>query len=111
MGRKKVMIAFADRRLDPKDHVEDIKKAIESASLGLRYRHKIIIEEFNLVEVMGFISLVVKVPDNKKIKSLGIRLKGISRYLIHECEFPYKNYLVGDRLLSYFEWEMEKGDS
>lgn len=109
MGRKKVMITFADRRLDPKDHIEDIQKAIESASLNLRYRHKIIIEEFNL-EGNGFISLVVKVPDNKKIKSLGIRLKGISRYLIHECEFPYKDYLVGDRLLSYFEWEKKNGD-
>ena len=102
MGRKKVMIAFADRRLDPVDHVEDIKKAIESASLNLRYRHKIIIEEFNL-EGMGFISLVVKIPDNKVIKSLGIRLKGISRYLIHECKFQYKDYLVSTRLLYYFE--------
>lgn len=103
MGRKKVMIAFADRRLDPKDHVEDIKKAIENANRTLKYRHKISIEKVNM-EDNGFMTLVIKVPDDKVINSIGMRLRGISRYLIHECKFPYKDYLVSTRLLYYFEW-------
>ena len=99
---KKVTIAFADRRLDPKDHQKDIQNAILNAKLNLMCRHKIVIEDFTF-EPNGLISLMIEVPDSKDFSNAGSRLKGISKYLMNYCKFPYKNYLVGTRLLLYFD--------
>ena len=97
---KTVMICFANRMLDMKDHVDDVEEAIHNANGYLISRNKMRIKDFRIDE-HGFMHLSMIAPKGKEIK-WGYTLRGLSRYLLRECEFPYKDYLVGNRLLYYF---------
>ena len=97
---KKVIIVFADPRINPKEHAKDLKDAIEHAYFNLRYRSNIVIQGFTMDDD-GLMHLKIFIPDGVKFNA-GNRLRGISNYLISQCEFPYKEYRVGNRLLHYF---------
>ena len=99
---KKVSIFFSDRRLKASDCRADILNACHKASLNLEMRHNVKILNVSFFWDAFFLSL--DIPDAAaETFSIGNHLRGISSYLIKNCEFDYGSYRVGNRLLEYVD--------
>lgn len=102
MVTKKVLIAFADPTIKVADHSQDLRDAVDSASVNLRARHKIVLHQPAVLEC-GDMEIRLDIPNEKAHGfACGVHLRGISSYLLKYCSYPYKEHMVGTRLLYYF---------
>ena len=100
MVSKFVQIEFADPRIRAIDAAQDIRKAIQSASLNLYSRYDVQLQEPPWTD--GRVVIEVRIPENiVNTFRVGYRLRGISAYLLKRCNGRYDQYLVGKRLLTY----------
>lgn len=102
MVDKKIKIEFVKSGVNAIDHITDIRKGVESASLNLYSRHGIQLQTA-MTEGNGVV-LELRIPENLIDGfSYGNRLRGISTYLLTKCGGKYTDYQVGRRLLMYVE--------
>lgn len=100
MVSKFVQIEFADPRIRAIDAAQDIRKAIQSASLNLYSRYDVQLQEPSWTD--GKVVIEVRIPEDiVDTFKVGYRLRGISAYLLKRCNGRYEQYLVGKRLLTY----------
>ena len=84
------------------DHYDDVLNACHHASLNLELRHKVKMTNVSFFEGAVFITL--DIPNTAaKTFSIGNHLRGISSYLIKNCDFDYGQYRIGKRLLQYVD--------
>lgn len=103
----------ADSRLDLGEHFQAFREAVLSASHNLYSRHGIVLdcdEDSIIYDDHGGYYLTLHIPEEiifrkdyvRKDFNIGLRLKGISHYLLHHARhFAYDDYCVGTRLLNY----------
>jgi hypothetical protein len=102
MVNKKVRIEFADPRINAIDAISDIRKAAENAAMNLNMRYDIQLQ-YPMPE-NGMVTVGIRIPeDQAEGFAFGNRLRGISSYLLKNCNGKYNQYLVGKRLLTYTE--------
>ena len=100
---KCVQIEFADSSMKAIDAIYDIREGVKSASLNLYSRYNVRIET-PMLYGEDKVVLELKIPEEiVKMFSIGPHLKGISTYLLKNCNGRYDQYLVGKRLLVYTE--------
>ncbi len=100
---KNVQIEFANSSMKAIDAIHDIREGVRSASLNLYSRYDV---QIQIPRLCGEDKVVVeiKIPEEIVEKfSIGPHLKGISNYLLKNCNGRYDKYLVGKRLLVYTE--------
>lgn len=103
MVTKKLLIAFADPTIKVADHAQDLRYAVDEASVNLRARHKVVLH-LPTVREYGSMEIQIDIPDEKADGfAYGVHLRGISSYLLKHCSYPYKEHKVGTRLLHYIE--------
>lgn len=103
MVTKTVMIEFANARIKAADCYTDIFNACKIAKINLANRHHIILHAPFIHD--GRVLFNIDIPDKKADGfNVGSRLRGISNALLacDNADF-YKRYLVGNRLLRYYE--------
>lgn len=104
MIQKNYLIEFAHPTIKAVDHLDDIRMAIAHASSNLLSRYGIELGR-PLVTENNSVTVTVGIPDEMVIDfNAGNRLRGISRYLLKSCSFPYQDYLIGTRLMTYTDW-------
>lgn len=97
---KKVQIDFADSSIKAIDHIQDIRRAVENASLNLNMRYNVVLQ-YPMPE-NGRVVLEIRIPDEMvESFSYGKRLRGISNFLLNSCGGRYQQHQVGNRLLTY----------
>lgn len=97
---KKVQIDFADSSIKAIDHIQDIRRAVENASLNLNMRYNVVLQ-YPMPE-NGRVVLEIRIPDEMVDSfSYGKRLRGISNFLLNSCGNRYQDHQVGNRLLTY----------
>ena len=106
MVTKKVCIAFADPRIKVEDHLNpDICDAIARASHNLYCRYKIKLQMPSITKDK-YLRIELEIPDERVENfNIGRHLRGLSIHLLKSRPEYYKQYLVGKRLLYY--WEIE----
>ena len=100
---KSIQIEFASSEIKAVDAIADIRNGVTSASWNLRARYGVQIET---PVVFGDDKVVVEVKIPEELVStfaIGPHLKGVSSYLLKQCNGRYGDYVVGNRLLSYTE--------
>ena len=100
---KNIQIEFANSEIKAVEAIADIRNAVTSASWNLRARYGVQIQP---PKVFGDDKVVVEVKIPEEIAStfaIGPHLKGVSTYLLKQCNGRYGDYVVGKRLLSYTE--------
>lgn len=100
---KNIQIEFADSEIKAVDAIADIRNGVKSASLNLFSRYGV---QIQTPMVYGDDKVVVEVKIPEEIVStfaIGPHLKGVSTYLLKQCNGRYEDYVVGKRLLSYTE--------
>lgn len=97
-----------NRKLDLGGYFPEFHHALMHASTNLYSKSGIIVDterDSVIYDGVNGYYITMKVPKNimngESIDNLGGRLKGISWYLLHKTETPYKKYCVGTRLLNY----------
>ncbi len=104
MINKNYIVEFAHPLLKATEHITDIRAALSYASINLKNRHGIELGH-PLITDTNSVTVTISVPDKLADSfNAGNHLKGVSRYLLNSCAFPYRDYLVGTRLLNYSEW-------
>lgn len=102
MVNKKIRIEFVKSGVNAIDHIADIRKGVESASLNLYSRYGIQLQ--TAMPEGNRVVLELRIPDDLIDGfSYGNRLRGISTYLLTKCGDRYTDYQVGRRLLMYVE--------
>ncbi len=100
---KNIQIEFADARIRAVDAIHDIRKAAESASLNLYSRYDVQLQ-YPMLADNDRVIVEIKIPDSIVNEfAIGNHLRGISNYLLKRCNGRYNQYVVGKRLLNYFE--------
>ena len=100
---KHIILEFADSRIHASDRLHDIREAAEYAGLNLFGRFEVRLGYPKLTE-KGDVMVEVGIPDTiAENFSVGNHLRGISRYLLRRYGDRYREYLVGKRLLLYFD--------
>lgn len=102
MISKWIQIEFADNSIRAIDEIGNIRKAVESASLNLNLRHNVILQ-YPMPTENDKVVLEIKIPEDKEDFAIGNHLRGISTYLLKNCNGRYNGNLVGKRLLTYIE--------
>ena len=100
---KNIQIEFADSSIKAIDAIHDIIEGVKSASLNLYSRHGVRICH---PMICGKDKVVVEMKIPEEIIdnfSIGPHLKGISNYLLKNCNGRYSQYRIGKRLLKYTE--------
>ena len=98
---KTVQIEFADSNWNTADHIIDLRKARQSASLNLFSRYGVRLEEPRLISDSQVV-MDVRIPEEiVSTFSIGNHLRGLSAFLIKYCNGKYSDALVGNRLLNY----------
>lgn len=100
-----VEIGFADPRMVAVNHMADISEAVEHASINLAARYHVRLS----APSMGYDSnrqphVVVQIDIPSEIAdtfSIGNHMRGVATYLLNSGGFPYREHLVGSRLLWY----------
>jgi len=99
---KIVQIEFADPRIKAIDAIYDIRKAAQNAGLNLYSRYNVQLQMPIVID--DKVVLKLKIPDKiSNTFALGNHLRGISSYLLKQCNGKYDQYVMGKRLLSYSE--------
>lgn len=104
---KKVLITFAKPgiKIDRKDQWDDIFNAVDTASVNLRSRYKVLVTSLEQTKHDQYI-LELNIPDEMASGfSIGNHLRGISSYLLSKSSRKdiYKANKIGNRLLQYVE--------
>lgn len=99
--QKHIEIYFTDPLISMKDHKSDIMAALKHASHNLYSRYKIDM----IMPIREIDNKVVIILDGDMDEdfNVGNHLRGISSYLLHHCEYPYKQHRIGSRLLYYYD--------
>lgn len=99
---KRIQIEFADPGIKAIDHIQDIRKAAESAGLNLYSRYKVQLQ-YPMPDGDRVV-VEIKIPEDKADTfAIGNHLRGISNYLLSKWNDRYHQYLIGKRLLNYNE--------
>lgn len=102
MVDRKIRIEFVKSGVNAIDHIADIRKGVESASLNLYSRYGIQLQ--TAMPEGSSVVLELRIPEDLvEGFSYGNRLRGISTYLLTKCGSKYTSYQVGKRLLMYVE--------
>lgn len=102
MVNKKVVITFANPKMDAMNAITDIRAAVKKVSLNLYSRHDVQLQ-YPMPE-NGKVVLELRIPEEKAAEfSYGHHLKGIAKFLKENCQGRYDPYFVGTRLLNYTE--------
>jgi hypothetical protein len=96
---KKVQIEFANSKIRAIDHIQDIRKAAESAGLNLYSRYDVQLQ-YPMPEGNNVV-VEIRIPEKHADFTIGKHLRGISNYLLSKRGEYYRPYLVGNRLLNY----------
>ena len=99
MVKKKINICFANPKINMSDHLNDLIEAVTWASHNLAMRHRIKIEG-PILKNDKWITIFVE--SEEEVQNIGRHLRGISIYLLKNKKC-YSNYLIGKRLLYYFD--------
>ncbi len=110
MVTKRIQLEFADTTVKAIDHIQDIRKAAESAGLNLLSRYDV---QLQYPKPTADDKVVVEIYIPEEIVdtfAVGNHLRGISSYLLDERKYGdrYKKYCVGKRLLNYIELDAEE---
>lgn len=100
---KYIKIEFANPNIKAIDTLQDILQAIKHAAINLKSRYDVTIEKVRVYSednVIIEMSIPTSICENY---SIGRHLKGISNYLLKQCNGKYDEYVVGKRLLFYTE--------
>lgn len=100
---KYIKIEFANPNIKAIDALQDIVQAIKHATVNLKSRYDVTIEKLRIYSednVIIEMSIPISICENF---SIGRHLKGISNYLLKQCNGKYDKYVVGKRLLFYTE--------
>ena len=95
---KVILLHLVKTNDDLSNHIDEIQEAIDKANRNLYGRFGIFLRDLEICP--GGFLIKMTYPDNIEIKNVGIRLKGISQYLLKHYPF-YKDCLVGTRLFTY----------
>lgn len=107
---KNIQIDFADPSMKAVNAIHDIREGVRSASLNLYSRYDVQIQTPMLYDVDKVV-VEIKIPEEiVETFSIGPHLKGISNYLLKNCNGRYDQYLVGKRLLMYTEVATPNGE-
>lgn len=95
-----VQIDLATNTTTAYEHYPEIKKAVESASLGLYSKHDVQIKD---VQAVGeHVIMHVAIPDDiAPTFQIGYHLRGISAYLMRNYRDTYAPLIVAKKLLVY----------
>lgn len=100
---KNIQIEFADSSIKAITAIHDIREGVRSASLNLYSRYDVQIQT-PMLYGEDKVVVEIKIPEEiVETFSIGPHLKGISNYLLKNCNGRYDQYLVGKRLLVYTE--------
>ena len=109
MVNKKVVITFANPKMNAIDAISDIRAAVKKVSLNLYSRHDVQLQ-YPMPE-NGKVVLELRIPEENATEfSYGHHLKGIARFLKENCAGRYAPYFVGTRLLNYTEVTAAESD-
>lgn len=100
---KNIQIEFANSSMKAINAIHDIREGVKNASLNLYSRYDVQIQTPMLY---GDDKVVVEIKIPEEIVetfSIGPHLKGVSSYLLKNCNGRYDRYVVGKRLLVYTE--------
>ena len=97
-----VALEFAKPNLKVIYHLDDIRSAVSNAQKNLLAKHDITIEDLFVSNNQAIICMSIP-KDSVENFSIGNHLRGISHYLLHQCSFPYSEYLDGTRLLHFYK--------
>lgn len=98
---KRVILKFADSKIKAIDHIHDLRRATENASLNLNLRYNVVLQ-YPMPTDDDQVYLDIRIPDElAESFSYGKRLRGISNYLLSTRRDFYEQHLVGNRLLTY----------
>ena len=100
---KNIQIEFANSSMKAINAIHDIREGVKNASLNLYSRYDVQIQTPMLY---GDDKVVVEIKIPEEIVetfSIGPHLKGVSSYLLKNCNGRYDRYVVGKRLLVYIE--------
>ena len=96
-----VLIDFADSAIKAIDHLQDIRSAVQSASLNLNMRYNVVLQ-WPMRTEDDRVALEIRMPEDLVENfSYGRRLQGIAGYLLKNYPDRYKQHVVGNRLLTY----------
>jgi len=101
MITRKIQIEFANTKIRAINHIQDIRKAAESAGLNLYSRYDVQLQ-YPMPEGNNVV-VEIRIPEKYANFSIGNHLRGISTYLLSKRGEYYRQYLVGNRLLNYFD--------
>lgn len=100
---KNIQIEFANPSMKAINAIHDIREGVKSASLNLYSRYDVQIQT-PMLYGENKVVVEIKIPADKVGNfSLGPHLKGISSYLLKNCNGRYNKFVVGNRLLVYTE--------
>jgi len=103
MVTKKVQIEFANSEWNIVDSYQDLKCAVQSASLNLFSKYNVRLEMPRVINGSQVV-MDVKIPDEIAGDfSIGNHLRGLAAYLMKYCDGKYQNAVVGKRLLNYID--------
>ena len=95
---KYIRIEFADPCIKAIDHADDIRKAVNHAAVNLAARHGVRLAIESTYTNVIIVRLDIPVAKIESF-SIGNHLCGIARYLLRECSYPYRNHMMGRRLV------------
>ena len=95
-----VQIYMASKKSTAYENYADIKKAVESASLGLYSNHGVQIQ--NIQTINEKVIMHLRIPDDIADNfSIGNHMRGVATYLMKNYNEKYSSQLLGKRLLKY----------
>lgn len=95
-----VQIDLASTKHSAYNNFPEIKKAVESASLGLYRKYDVQIKDVQTVNEKVIMHITIP-NDIADTFSIGYHLRGVSTYLMKNYKEKYTGLLVGKRLLTY----------
>lgn len=97
---KSVQIDLASNKSTAYENYADIKKAVESASLGLYSKYDVRI--LNVLTINEKVIMNLRIPnDIVENFSIGNHMRGVAAYLLKNYGEKYSELVVGKRLLNY----------
>ncbi len=97
---KNVQIDLASNKSTAYENYADIKKAVESASLGLYSKYDVQILHVSTINEKVIMN--IRIPDDiVESFSIGNHMRGVAAYLLKNYNEKYSEWIVGKRLLNY----------
>ncbi len=100
---KTIKIEFCNPLINIYQAIDDIIDAIKNASYNLYSRHGVKILK-PILYTNEAVIIILNIPEYfEKTFLVGRHLKGVSEYLLKQCDGRYNQYIVGTRLMKYTE--------